>query len=164
MDQHHNGPTQAHRGSRIGHHAGTAEEDDQIRTAAKLVSRAVSDQQHCVRRKNALTQDGRRSAIRRTFVVVSDRRSASNPSVVAREAPSANSRGLAPTTKIYSCLPSAIRGQRNIVSREVLTKCGESTNYSRSYAGVQHRTLEDIPRITADDTATRLGQAAICVF
>ena len=60
--------------------------------------------------------------------------------------------------------PRAIMGQRKIVSREVLTKCGESTNYSRSYAGVQHRTLEDIPRITADDTATRLGQAAICVF
>ena len=51
----------------------------------ECVSRAVLDQQHCVMRKHALTQDGRRSAIRRTCVVVSDRHSASNPSVVARK-------------------------------------------------------------------------------
>ena len=53
--------------------------------------------------------------------------------------------------------PSAIMGQRKIVSHEVFTKCGESTNYSKSYTVVQNRTLEDIPRFTVDDKAAGLG-------
>ena len=53
--------------------------------------------------------------------------------------------------------PSAIMGQRKIVSHEVFTKCGESTNYSKSYTVVQNRTLEEIPRFTVDDKATSLG-------
>ena len=52
--------------------------------------------------------------------------------------------------------PSAIMGQRKIVSHEVFTKCGESTNYSKSYTVVQNKTLEDIPRFTVDDKATGL--------
>ena len=60
--------------------------------------------------------------------------------------------------------PSAIMGQRKIVSHEVFTKCGESTNYSKGYTVVQNRTLEEIPRFTIDDKATSLGQVVICVF
>ena len=90
---------------------------------------------------------------------------ANHPSDGTRETPSANSRGLAPTTKsLFVSLPSASKGQRKVVSREVFTKCGESTNYSRSYTGVESRTLEKIPRLTAEDKAKILGSAAVGAF
>ena len=65
------------------------------------------------------------------------------------------------TEVLFVALPSATRGQRKIVSREVFMKCGESTNYSRSYTGVQNRTLEEIPRLTAEDKVAILGQSAV---
>ena len=62
---------------------------------------------------------------------------------------------------LFVSLPSATKGQRKIIKREAFTKCGESTNYSRSYTGVQHRTFDTIPRLTAADKAAILGQASI---
>ena len=65
---------------------------------------------------------------------------------------------------LFVSLPSTVKGQRKIVSREVFTKCGESTNYSRTYTGVQIRTLEEIPRLTAEDKAAILGSEALGDF
>ena len=39
------------------------------------------------------------------------------------------------TEVLFVSRPSATRGQRKIVSRDSFTKCGGSTNYSRSYTG-----------------------------
>ena len=68
------------------------------------------------------------------------------------------------TEVLFVSLPSAPRGQRKIVSRDSYTKCGESTNYSRSYTGVWNRTLEEIPRLTAEDKLAILGESAIGEF
>ena len=65
---------------------------------------------------------------------------------------------------LFASLSSATKGQRKCVSREVFTRCGESTNYSKSYTGIQSRTLEEIPRLTAQDKAKILGSAAIGAF
>ena len=58
---------------------------------------------------------------------------------------------------LFVALPSGIRGKRKVINRELFMKCGESTNYSKSYTVVQNRTLEDIPRFTVDDKAAGLG-------
>ena len=65
---------------------------------------------------------------------------------------------------LFASLSSATKGQRKCVSREAFTRCGESTNYSKSYTGIQSRTLDEIPRLTAQDKAKILGSAAIGAF
>ena len=65
---------------------------------------------------------------------------------------------------LFMSLPSATRGKRKLVNRESFMQCGESTNYSRSYTGVQNRTLENIPRLTAEDKAAILGHSAVGCF
>ena len=64
----------------------------------------------------------------------------------------------------FVSLPMASKGQRKCASREVFTKCGESTNYSRSYTEIESRTLEEIPRLTVEDKSKILGSAAIGAF
>ena len=67
---------------------------------------------------------------------------------------------------LFVAFPSGIRGKRKVINRELFMKCGESTNYSRSYTGVMSRRLEAIPRLTAEDKARILGESAIgdCIF
>ena len=52
----------------------------------------------------------------------------------------------------------------SIVDRDLFTKSGESTNFSRSYTGVPFRNLAEIPRLTAECKQRILGQAAVGAF
>ena len=65
---------------------------------------------------------------------------------------------------MFVSLGTSVKGQRKIISRDTFTKCGESTNYSKSYSGIDSRTLGDLPRLTSDDKAKILGKAAIGAF
>ena len=49
---------------------------------------------------------------------------------------------------LFVKLPEANKGQRKVVARASFTKCGESTNFSRTYTAVPRRTLAEIPRLT----------------
>ena len=65
---------------------------------------------------------------------------------------------------LFVLLPHAIKGQRKVVARDLYTKSGESTNFSRSYTGVPFRNLAEIPRVTDEGKAQILGAAAVGAF
>ena len=65
---------------------------------------------------------------------------------------------------IFALLPEAIKGQRPVIARDLFNKCGESTNFSRSYSGVPFRNLAEIPRVTPDAKRKILGYAAVGAF
>ena len=65
---------------------------------------------------------------------------------------------------LFVALPTACKGQRQVVARDVFTELGASTNYSRTYTGVSPRTLAEIPRLTVDDKNTILGSDAVGAF
>ena len=56
------------------------------------------------------------------------------------------------------------KGQRKLVSRELFKKCGESTNFSRSFTGVPFRNLAEIPRLTPNEIKIILGKDAVAAF
>ena len=65
---------------------------------------------------------------------------------------------------LFLVLPTATKGQRKVVERDLYTKAGEATNFSRSYTGVPFRNLAEIPRVTEDGKKAILGPAAIGAF
>ena len=65
---------------------------------------------------------------------------------------------------LFVRLPRKTKGQRKLVPRDMYTKCGESTNFSRSYSGVAFRNLSEIPRLTDDAKKAILGNAAVGAF
>ena len=62
---------------------------------------------------------------------------------------------------LFVKLPRKAKGQRKLVSRDLFTKCGESTNFSRSYTGVPFRNIAEIPRLTDEAKQNILGDAAV---
>ena len=52
----------------------------------------------------------------------------------------------------------------SLVDRDLFTKSGESSDFSRSYTGVPFRNLAEIPRLTAECKQRILGQAAVGAF
>ena len=56
------------------------------------------------------------------------------------------------------------KSRRKLVSRGLFNKCGESTNFSRSFTGVPFRNLAEIPRLTPDAKKMILGNAAVGAF
>ena len=65
---------------------------------------------------------------------------------------------------LFALLPAVAKGQRKIVARDLFTKSGESTNFSRSYSGVPFRNLVEIPRLTEEGKKQIMGQAAVGAF
>ena len=65
---------------------------------------------------------------------------------------------------LFVRLPKKTKGQRKLVPRDMYTKCGESTNYSKSYTGVPFRNLAEIPRLTDEAKKAILGNAAVGAF
>jgi hypothetical protein len=65
---------------------------------------------------------------------------------------------------LFVILSKKTKGQRGIVARDSFNKCGESTNFSRSYTGVPFRNIAEIPRFTKDAKAKILGPAAVGTF
>ena len=65
---------------------------------------------------------------------------------------------------IFALLPQMEKGQRKVVARDLFTKCGESTNFSRSYSGVPFRNIAEIPRCTEAQKRDILGMAAVGAF
>ena len=65
---------------------------------------------------------------------------------------------------LFALLPHAHKGQRAVVPRDLFTKSGESTNFSRSYSGVPFRNLKEIPRLTPEAKGKILGVAAVGAF
>ena len=61
---------------------------------------------------------------------------------------------------LFVILPQKNKGQRHLVARNLFTKSGESTNFSRSYTGVPFRNLAEIPRLQAEAKANILGPSA----
>ena len=62
---------------------------------------------------------------------------------------------------LFVKLPLKAKGQRKLVARDRFTKCGESTNFSRSYTGVPFRNIAEIPRLTDFAKRNILGNAAV---
>ena len=62
---------------------------------------------------------------------------------------------------LFVKLPRKAKGQGKLIARDLFTKCGESTNFSRSYTGVPFRNLAEIPRLTGDAKQSILGNAAV---
>ena len=62
---------------------------------------------------------------------------------------------------LFVKLPWKSKGQRKLVARDLFTKSGESTNFSRSYTGVPFRNIGEIPRVTEDAKKNILGPAAV---
>ena len=90
---------------------------------------------------------------------------ASQASVGTRETPSANSRGLAPTRKFYSCLFHRRPGASAVLSiARRSCSAGSQRITAEATHGVQNRTLENIPRLTAEDKAAILGHSAVGCF
>ena len=56
------------------------------------------------------------------------------------------------------------KSRRKLVSRGLFNKCGESTNFSRSFTGVPFRNLAEIPRLTPNAKKIILGKAAVGAF
>lgn len=65
---------------------------------------------------------------------------------------------------MFALLPRVTKGQRAVIARDQFTKCGESTNFSRSYSGVPFRNLIEIPRLTSEAKSNILGGAAVGAF
>ena len=65
---------------------------------------------------------------------------------------------------LFALLPAVAKGQRKMVARDLFTKSGESTNFSRSYSGVPFRNLLEIPRLTEEGKKQIMGQAAVGAF
>ena len=65
---------------------------------------------------------------------------------------------------LFVKLPKKAKGQRKLIPRDLFAKCGESTNFSRSYTGVPFRNLAEIPRLTTDSKKSILGDAAVGAF
>ena len=65
---------------------------------------------------------------------------------------------------LFVKLPWKAKGQRKLIARDLFTKCGESTNFSKSYTGVPFRNLAEIPRLTKDAKVVILGDAAVGAF
>ena len=65
---------------------------------------------------------------------------------------------------IFVSLPAKKKGQRNLVARDLFNKCGESTNFTRSYSGVPFRNLAETPRLTSEKKAFILGKSAVGDF
>ena len=61
-------------------------------------------------------------------------------------------------------LPDATKAQRKVVARSSFTKCGEATNFSRTYTGVPIRTLSEIPRLTTASKQQKFGSSAVGDF
>ena len=61
-------------------------------------------------------------------------------------------------------LPQKSKCRQSLVSRDVFNKCGESTNFSRSYSGVPFRNLAEIPRLTSEAKRRILGASAVGEF
>ena len=61
-------------------------------------------------------------------------------------------------------LPEATKGQRKFIPRDSFTKCGESTNFSKTFTGVPARTLAGIPRLTTDGKTMICGPLAVGNF
>ena len=62
---------------------------------------------------------------------------------------------------IFALLPHMEKGQRKVIARDLFTKCGESTNFSRSYSGVPFRNIAEIPRCTEAQKANIFGVGAV---
>ena len=62
---------------------------------------------------------------------------------------------------LFVKLPWKSKGQRKLVARDLFTKSGESTNFSRSYTGVPFRNIAEIPRLTEDAKKSILRPAAV---
>ena len=60
---------------------------------------------------------------------------------------------------LFLALPPKSKCRQPLVSRDVFNKCGESTNFSRSYSGVPFRNLAEIPRLTSEAK----GQKSACL-
>ena len=54
--------------------------------------------------------------------------------------------------------------RQHLVPRDMFNKCGESTNFSRSYTGVPFRNLAEIPRLERDAKVQILGASAVGDF
>ena len=65
---------------------------------------------------------------------------------------------------VFAILPAAAKGQRKLIARDLFTKSGESTNFSRSYTGVPFRNLNEIPRLTDAGKKQMLGASAVGAF
>ena len=65
---------------------------------------------------------------------------------------------------VVCCVARCKKGRRKIIPRDTFTKCGESTNYSKTYPGVPGRTLNEIPRLTADNKRGICGPSAVGDF
>lgn len=65
---------------------------------------------------------------------------------------------------VFAFLPLDNKSKNKLVARDTFTKCGESTNFSRSYSGVPFRNLKEIPRVTPEMKQSILGQAAVGAF
>ena len=65
---------------------------------------------------------------------------------------------------IFALLPHVEKGQRKVVARDLFTKCGESTNFSRSYCGFPFRNIAEIPRCTQAQKIDIIGEAAVGAF
>ena len=65
---------------------------------------------------------------------------------------------------LFVALPTRNKSHQGLVPRDTFNKCGESTNFSRSYSGVPHRNLADIPRLTAAAKRNILGNSAVGDF
>ena len=54
--------------------------------------------------------------------------------------------------------------KQQLVARDTFNKCGESTNFCRSYSGVPFRNLDEIPRLSSEGKINILGTSAIGEF
>ena len=54
--------------------------------------------------------------------------------------------------------------KQQLVARDTFNKCGESTNFCRSYSGVPFRNLAEIPRLTIEARIRILGHSAVGEF
>ena len=54
--------------------------------------------------------------------------------------------------------------KQQLVARDTFNKCGDSTNFCRSYSGVPFRNLAEIPRLTIEAKKRILGPSAVGEF
>ena len=48
-----------------------------------------------------------------------------------------------------------------IKDRSIFNKCGESSNFHRTFSGVQMRTPPEMPRVSKEDKVAILGASAV---
>jgi hypothetical protein len=65
---------------------------------------------------------------------------------------------------LFASFPATYRAGLKVVARDLFTKSGESTNWSRTYTGVPFRNLAEIPRMVSKTKQGILGQSAVGDF